>query len=634
MNNTVIPNARAVHLEAERIARIRVAMLRDFMVPLAGGILLGLPFYSEQFNGIAWVALVPIAWALCKRRAGIELYFGAFYGGLAFSLLGLDWIRESYHGRLFDSWIMMGHLLAAFWFGMIWVGRRVTQATRLPMVVVLPMFWIAMEWVRWHVAGIPFEDGLPVLQLGLTQASHDRLIQICSLGGIAAVSWLIAAVNGALFDAFREGLKFRRKDSSVFRIAAPLGGATVLIVATLWYGDRQLNISADEPGPTVCIVSGPFDPIASTKAVRQFRRRVLDCLDEVGTTDSKFGSTYPGLMIWKEGAVSGCTFVDESGASSSDPLVTPHRDDTIESTASSMFNRDDLYAVAREIDSSIIVGCIRQELVGPDEDRYNSVVYVDRDGGLEYYDKIHLAPSSEFRPQLGSALAILPPARTTRTGKSRFRHGRDQHHFQLHLDSRSYSFATMICYDVWFPTEHRRLVGVAGEPTNLDFFVGVANEQPAQDTSLPNLALALQRFRAIECRRAYVRNAEYGVSAIVDSCGRRVPMLCLELSGNRTALIGRVPIDNRGSLYVWFGDWLTVFACVFSGTLFVVALIRPSWRTQNRISIAEQLCQHAHGIASWCRWHYLSRTSKVGPLSKACSNTSSKETRISNPKLK
>src|SRR5438128_2206209 len=104
-------------------------VLRDFSVPLVGGILLGLPFYSDHWSWLAWIALVPTAWVLYKSHPSLALYVGSFYGGLAFNLLGLDWIRDSYSGKLVDSWIVIGHLLALFWIGTIWAGRIITQST-------------------------------------------------------------------------------------------------------------------------------------------------------------------------------------------------------------------------------------------------------------------------------------------------------------------------------------------------------------------------------------------------------------------------------------------------------------------------------------------------------------------------
>jgi apolipoprotein N-acyltransferase len=581
--NLVLPDAQPVGRDMSSAARHRLTVLRDFFVPLIGGILLGLPFYSEQYSWIAWVALLPTAWVLCKPGATIELYLGAFYGGLAFNLLGLDWIRQAYAGKLIDSWFVLGHLLALFWIAMVWLGRRVMQATRLPTAFVLPMFWITMEWIRWYVAGVPLEDGLPILQLGMTQASHDRLIQIASLGGIPFVSWLVAAVNGALFDAIREGARVRRQRGSAFKLAANLGGSLALVLAAVGYGHRQLNRAADEAGPTVCMVAGRFDLPDHPDAARRLRQALLDwgASADRAAVDPKGASAYPDLLVWREGAASGYTFAGPTRASSPDSAA--EQDSSTEGTPTpTALTRNDLCAIAQQIEASFIFGCRRLEVQSPKEARYNSVIYVDREGAIEYYDKTHLMPASEFRPRLASALGLVPPPKSARARKSRFKPGREQHAFRLPSATRSYSFAPMICYDVLFPSEHRRLVNGAIDGTNLDFFVGVANEQPAQTSTFPKLAFAWQRFRAIECRRAYVRNAEHGISAIVDSCGRMLPTQRLELGGRRAALIGRVPIDRRRSLYVRYGDWLTIAAISFCAAVLATSLVRPDRRGRRQ----------------------------------------------------
>ncbi len=69
------------------------------------------------------------------------------------------------------------------------------------------------------------------------------------------------------------------------------------------------------------------------------------------------------------------------------------------------------------------------------------------------------------------------------------------------------------------------------------------------------MLLDMTRFRAIEMRRAIVRNVEGGYSGIIDSCGRLIAAP-QEIDFKEPVVLGAVPIDERRSAYYRYGDWL------------------------------------------------------------------------------
>jgi apolipoprotein N-acyltransferase len=234
----------------------------------------------------------------------------------------------------------------------------------------------------------------------------------------------------------------------------------------------------------------------------------------------------PDLLIWTEGCYR--------------PLVDDH-------------SVRELLRYAGEARTSLVMGCTRGD--GPT--RFNSAAFVDpQRGAVGYYDKIWLVPFSEFHPSGRPALG--------RPVESRFAHGS---HYPI-FTVGDWTLALTICYDVCFPDSY--LHYMASAPP--DFFVIPACEDHDVTMCLPQLLLRFAQFRAIECRRAIVRNAQGGFSGTIDGCGRLVAPV--EPRFSAPVSVGAVPIDDRWSLYSRCGDWLPLSSLLCLLTLVTAARLR------------------------------------------------------------
>ena len=72
--------------------------------------------------------------------------------------------------------------------------------SRWSTAVSLPVAWVGFEFARKHLGAVVDGTGMPYGQLGLTQAGFPRLIQIADLGGVYAVSAVVAAASGWVVD--------------------------------------------------------------------------------------------------------------------------------------------------------------------------------------------------------------------------------------------------------------------------------------------------------------------------------------------------------------------------------------------------------------------------------------------------
>ena len=311
----------------------------DILLPIISGLLLALAFMPPPLGVVAWIALVPFAAAVARTKGTLELYAGAYLGGLLFTLHGQVWMKTRLNGEgLLGSapvdWFLNGCLLATFWPFTLFLGRRIVACRKLPMACVLPVIWVCAEFLRQEVGWIISWTPFPWLQLGVTQASNMHVIQLADLGGVWSVAAMVTAVNGALFDAI--------STRSYRSLIASAG-----ILASVWlYGDFRIRQTETRPGPRVALmhvgVPAPSAPIPGAD-----------------------------LLLWSETAYP---------AVISGPAA--------EAIAS-------LEASAKTVHATLVIGCLHEE----SGRRFNAAAFIDPARGyLGCYHKRFLVPWSEFTP--------------------------------------------------------------------------------------------------------------------------------------------------------------------------------------------------------------------------------------------
>jgi apolipoprotein N-acyltransferase len=222
----------------------------------------------------------------------------------------------------------------------------------------------------------------------------------------------------------------------------------------------------------------------------------------------------PDILLWSETAYSG-------GIDEADPT-------TVKS----------LEGIARRAGSALIVGCGRRD----GDHRYNSAAVIDPNRGyLGCYDKCFLVPWSEFTPWEWTGLGMKSVGLANGTTQPVF-------------DLGEFSCGASICYDICFAQLYRAF---SPKP---NFFVCCSRETADPTGFLPRTLLNMTRLRAVENRRAFVRNVEGGFSGIVSSTGEYTP--APERPWDAPVSVGRVPIDRRATLAALAGDWLPIACCL------------------------------------------------------------------------
>jgi apolipoprotein N-acyltransferase len=461
---------------------------------------------------LAWVVpgllLVP-ARGLSPARA--------FVCGLAFALtVGWGVTGWALHATLayFDSsrglaaafvavvWAVYGGLP----FGLLLAGyaalaRRVPDGLRGPLGAWL---WVVAEVLRSTLL-----TGMPWELLGHTQARLPMLVQIADLGGVYAVSFVMALASVSAAEALAAW-----RGGTCGRVAAGrLVLPAALIAATLAYGDHARRAYAAAPvgaaRRTVLVVQGsvPSD-------FRWQRARSERAITTYARLSAAAAARPVDLIVWPENAVN--LYLDR------EPMLLAA-----------------LAPVAALARDGLLVGGPR---LAADGEARNSAYLVAPAGAIiGTYDKRRLLPLAEYNP--------FHRASTARPSEPAYAPG----NAGRPLEAASMRIGAAICYEILFPGLIRDLVRNGAE-----LLVNVSNDSWLDDGSGAALDqhFSMAVFRAIETRRFLVRAATTGISGVVSPTGEVRTSVPRNRAG---AAAAEVILRREATPYVRWGDgWVVL----------------------------------------------------------------------------
>lgn len=559
-------------------------------------VLLYLCYFPMAWGFLGWIALVPFLLLVRSDARPRALYLCAWWGGIAFYVPILQWLRVA-DPRMYFTWIGLSLYCSLYWPLALWLVRRLEHTTRLPLLVTVPLVWIPLEYLRAHFGG-----GFAWYMLGYTQHAFLPLIQVADLAGAYAVSLLVAMVNVIALEwlsrlrGIRQVVRISPESRLPGRPALVAQSALVLALFTAYfaYGSWRLDQVPDEPGPRVALIQGNVpqqirNGVGSTsdephKSPAQVMR---DHYAELGDLASQF---YPhaDLLVWPE--TSWPDDWEEVGGYTVDQVRGSHQFTTM--------------VRQKRWGSHVLMGMNAR--VWPNEtdmgQRYNSAVLVGPTGQyLGRYDKMHRVPFGEYVPFRESLpwmnhlapydfdYSVSPGEQFTR------------------LPLGKYTFGVIICYEATDPQLAREYVNPAqGAP--VDFLINISNDGWFDGTSEHEEHLAVSRFRAIEARRSLTRSVNMGISALIDSNGRVLAPQRISRQGDvtiwevdpalgavaelplarwhefkkvRGVMLAVVPLDTRTSLYARCGDWLPGGGGILLGVALVFGGIRTRWQARK-----------------------------------------------------
>jgi apolipoprotein N-acyltransferase len=416
-------------------------------------------------------------------------------------------------------WIGFGYFLAGLW----WVGSALLVeadkfAWALPFAVVaLPaslaifpaagfafarLLWSpgplrifalafglgAAEWAR----GLLF-TGFPWNDLGMALGVNLALAQTASLVGLHGLTFLTIAI-------FAAPATLWRVSENRFAFAPTIAAALALALIAV-FGEFRLMApaSATLPGVKLRLIQpnvGQDDASFGPDSKQAILRHYFD-LSERATTPERSGVRDVTHLIWPESAF---------------PFILSH----------------DPQALSEIVDflpsgATLITGAARRDEGNPPR-YFNSIEIVRRDGlSAQRYDKQHLVPFGEYMP----FASLLKRAHITQLvnipGGFEFGSGRRMLHVSGLPDAMP-----LICYEAIFPTELGNLFTTDERP---GWLLNVTDDVWFGRTPGPYQHYAQARLRAIELGLPLVRDANSGISAVLDGFGREIVVAPLGVEG-------------------------------------------------------------------------------------------------------
>ncbi len=491
---------------------------------------------------LMWIGIVPQIYVALDSTTPRRAFLYGWLTGTIANTAAFFWMRGflQHFGHMSALEAIPIMLLLTAYQGLefaflSWGIYRVRRRVALPMAIVAPLVMVVIELCTPQI--FPF-------YLAITQAWVPPVIQIADLTGPLGVTFVLVAVNGALYDALMAWRAHRAASTAGApfdwrRGLRPLASVAALVASVLVYGAVRIHQvdtrRAAAPRAKIGLVQANVG-ILEKWDPREFAH-LVDLHQSLSVDLQRAGAD---LVVWPESSYS---YV----------LSREMRQD---------FPRGDRREIRRGLDKPLLFGAITRSPGEPrtfkDRFAYNTAIMMDAAGRITgTYDKVFLMIFGEYIPFYESIpwfTKLFPEASNTNRGE-------DPAVLPFELAGRTFKLGPLICYEDILPAFARR---VAALRPNL--FVNITNDAWFGKTAEPYQHMALAVFRSVEHRLEMVRAVNTGVSAHIDAAGRvlqasaTVDPLADPLSPPATLLADAALLDG-GGLYRFVGD-LFGFLCL------------------------------------------------------------------------
>ena len=540
------------------------SLARSLVLASASGLFIPLSFPKSDLELLAWIALVPLHWALDGKTKAQAFWIGWLSGTIAFTGM-MAWVVTAMttygkvplpisYGILLLLTAYLGLYVGLYSAGAVWFQSLIPRYG----FFVFPCLWVTLELIRTYAL-----TGMPWGLLGYSQYRQIEIIQIADHMGVYGVSFLIVLVNVALAE-FLSWLMPYFRNFRPARLPWELAAMAALLVTLSWqYGLVTLSETPFSDVPRLSITVGVVQPNVdqAVKWDTAYREETLARFDRL---TEKLGRA-TDLVVWPEAAT---------------PFV---------------FEREPVYqlqlmALANRAQAPILFGSPALRFY-PDRRPYlmNSAYLLAPDGQLlGRYDKHHLVPFGEyipfkssllsfldklvegigdFEPGTGPTVLTLPPKLKSATAGT------------AGTTLRPINFGVAICYEVIFPNLVRQFAANGAE-----FLVTVTNDAWFGPSAAASQHFSMVVFRSVENHLAFARSANTGISGFIDPFGRIVEATPIF---TEQAVKATMQVWRPYTFYSRHGDVFAYGCAIICALLFLFGIFRTKESEPDAIAATQ-----------------------------------------------
>ncbi len=473
----------------------------------AAGALPVVAFPAPNIGFLAWFGLVPGLLLMRVAPSAREAAVRAWWFGAGFIMAAHYWLIPNIGPAL----LLVAIVLGACWIGVgvsVWALLRspVTPGRALAALLVVPSYWLLVEWIRsWQALGGPWA------LLGASQWQHPAILGLAAVGGVWLVSFAIVAANtGIVILIVAPGVLVRGLGAAATAIAIAAGPVAFALTPAI-QPTGYVTVALVQPG------------IENNSRLRDNASQRLS---------AGLRSRHPDLIVWGESSIAYDLRLDHS-------LLRQLENLSAADGAQILVNQDSFTPKGK---SKVAV------LVSPH-------------GIVATYTKTRLVPFGEyipFRQQLGWLTRISKAAPTNMIPGDGARVMT-----AATPGGRPLKIGVLICFEAAFP-DMSQVDTVHGA----QLIVYQTSDSTFQQTWAPAQHAALLALRAAETGRPAVQAALTGVTAAFDSRGRLLAWLSTAQRGVAFVRLGLVPgsdltlFDRIGDTVPWAAIGITVLAAL------------------------------------------------------------------------
>ncbi|OGF62383.1 MAG: apolipoprotein N-acyltransferase [Candidatus Fischerbacteria bacterium RBG_13_37_8] len=485
---------------------------------LTGAILLALSFPKWDYSFLAWIALIPLIYAM-KENARASFFYGFIYGVVC-NYITFYWVVQ-----VIDDYsnlplilalllnLLLSFYLALYWGVWTWSGSYFLKTLGSGAIWILPFLWIVLEYIRSY-----FLTGFPWCLLGYSQYRFTSLCQIASIAGVYGISFTIVAANCVLCILFFKRMRHRYWYGAIIVVVL------YVALAVTWGNLRVRNYHDNNAVETVGIIQGNIPQDLKWLVYlsdAHFKKHLI-------LTGSAI-SNGAKLIIWPEAAIT-IFFLEDKD------------------------KQNEIMHIVKESNVGILFGGDYRNESDSKVNYYNSAYFINPDDHtIQLYSKMHLVPFGEYVP-LKKLLWFVDKFVE---GVSDFSAGREY----ILFNYKNHRISTQICYEIIFPEISRAFVKKGSE-----LLTTITNDAWFGETSAAYQHFAMATIRTIENKRYLVRSANTGISGIINPVGRIIHESDVF---TEFVIIDKISFLKEHTFYTKYGDWI----CYLSICMMLLSMI-------------------------------------------------------------